>query len=85
MAKSKDILRDLSFGKYPGSLYLKGKLQYSTVFGGIVTLIIGAIVIAYAAVQIRNTFYGVNNLAVQYTVEDLLTSESINHVKLVDF
>ena len=85
LAKTKDTLRDLSFGKYPGSLYLKGKLQYSTVFGGIVTLALVTVLISYSAVQIRNTFYIENNYNTQFSIEDLQDSENLRELKLIDF
>ena len=53
LVKTKDALKEISFGKYPGSLYLKGRLQYSTVLGGIVTLALVILLLTFAAVQIN--------------------------------
>jgi hypothetical protein len=66
--KTKAVLRELSLGKYPGSLYHRGKLQYSTSFGGIITLGLVALIITYAVAQIRNVFYIENNFSVQYSI-----------------
>ena len=68
MEKTKAVLRELSLGKYPGSLYHRGKLQYSTSFGGIITLGLVALIITYAVAQIRNVFYIENNFNVQYSI-----------------
>ena len=68
MEKTTAVLRVLSLGKYPGSLYHRGKLQYSTSFGGIITLGLVALIITYAVAQIRNVFYIENNFSVQYSI-----------------
>ena len=74
LEKTKAVLRNLSLGKYSGSLYHRGKLQYSTSFGGIITLGLVALIITYAIAQIRKVFYVENNFSVQYSIEDLYKS-----------
>jgi hypothetical protein len=64
LEKTKAVLRQLSLGKYSGSLYHRGKLQYSTSLGGIITLGMIALIFTYAIAQIRRVFFVENNFSV---------------------
>jgi len=68
LEKTKAVLRQLSLGKYSGSLYHRGKLQYSTSIGGIITLGLVALIFTYAIAQIRRVFFVESNFSVQYSI-----------------
>lgn len=68
LEKTKAVLRQLSLGKYSGSLYHRGNLQYSTSIGGIITIGLVAVIFTYAIAQIRRVFFVESNYSVQYSI-----------------
>lgn len=78
------LLEAISFGKFTAGLYLRGRLQYSSVTGGLITILVLVVFLAYSSIIISKTLQG-NDFMVSNTIEDLYYSELTQDIKLGDF
>lgn len=65
MQRVKEAIEFMSVGKYQTKLYHKGSGQYSTVLGGLMTIAIGIMLIAFSITTLSNLKYNPS-----YTVKD---------------
>ena len=52
-----NLLTKISIGKYNTGLYFKGSLQYSSIFGGILTIVLMILFIIYVVTVIQKIFF----------------------------
>ncbi len=68
-------IRFISIGKYNQGLYHKGELQYSSLFGGIVSIIFAIGFIAYLWYTLAQIFSSDPHFTMSSKIEDLLLYE----------
>lgn len=76
-------LRYISVGKYNQGLFLGGSSSFSTLCGGVSTLLLGAIILAYSVVLFRDVITR-SHYNFETTINDLKHWEDINKFTLGD-
>jgi hypothetical protein len=78
------VLKFISIGNYSTGLYLNGSLQYSSYFGGLMTILVGVVFLDYSGVILSNTLHG-NKYLTLNSIEDLIYSDYTKDITLGQF
>ena len=77
-------MKSVSLGKYNSGLYLKGRAQYSTLFGGTATLLFALIGLVYSVIvlmKVGSTF----NLEISiYEIDSAFGKKQLENYKISD-